>query len=302
MRVGIIGANGFVGQHLVEVLAQRKLDLVLFGRAQNSPHQHEYHQLDLLDEQAIEKIPSLDFLFYLASDSIPNSTWDTPLLEIENNLIPFVRLVNLLCERGLKRMAFISSGGTIYGDCNDKINEAHVKKPKSPHGITKLSMEYWLYYFYERYGLSSDVYRVSNVYGEGQNTKKGLGIINTWLELIKEGKAVSLFGKGEHVRNFIYVKDVALGMATSLDFDEKGIRVFNLSSDQSLSLAELLSAIQVILSKDVSVNFLPNRPSDVLSIHLDNQLFLERNPSFKFTPIKDGILKTYQFIATNESR
>ena len=300
MKVGVIGANGFLGHHLVTVLEERQKDLILFGRAEVTNHHQEYYQLDLQNESDFDNIPPLDFLYYLASDSIPSSTWDYPLLEIENNLLPFLKLINRLCENGLKRMAFISSGGTIYGDTHGKIGEAHVKRPKSPHGITKLSMEYWCYYFFEKFALSTDIYRVSNIYGEGQNTGKGLGIINTWLELIHQGKPVSLYGQGEHIRNFIYVQDVALAIATSLDFDDEGINLFNLSSHQSLSLADLLKDIEQILNRKIQVNFLPQRASDVLSIDLDNRRFLERNPSFQFTPLEEGIVRTYQHMTKNE--
>ena len=61
-------------------------------------------------------------------------------------------------------------------------------------------------YFKVKYGLQHDIYRISNVYGEEQNTSKGLGAINTFIEkIMKDGKVV-VFGDGEIVRNYIYVK------------------------------------------------------------------------------------------------
>ena len=91
--------------------------------------------------------------------------------------------------------------------------------PFSPYGIIKLAMEHFLNYYHSKYGLASDIYRVSNVYGDGQDTTKGLGIINTFIEKILSENRVTVFGKGESVRNYVYVKDVAeiLSLSTSTD-------------------------------------------------------------------------------------
>lgn len=298
-KVAIIGANGFIGSNLTRKLAENdQVELMLFGRGEKSVSGDNipYRQINLNDsEQLAGYFSGIDVVYFLASETIPATSWNNPKLEITNNLLPFVNFLEVATNVGVKKVIFVSSAGTIYGPTQVAANEDAIKNPFSPYGITKLTMEYYLNYFKIRSGLQYDIYRVSNVYGEGQNIAKGLGIINTFLEKIVTDKKVVVFGDGNNVRNYIYITDLVTLMASSLKSIHVS-RILNASSNDTLSINELIHIMREIIPEPFEVEYTPNRQSDNAAIVLDNSRILKLNPLFTFTTIEDGILLTYQKI------
>jgi len=302
MNIAIIGANGFIGRHLVDELSENKNNnLFLFGRNEVSPFAEEfnYSRIDLTNSaEILHSFKNIDFVFYLASGSIPASTWGNPKSEIETNLLPFINFLECIVQLSVKKIVFTSSAGTIYGSSIEKLNEESDKKPFSPHGINKVAMEYYLNYFEAKYNLKHAIFRVSNIYGEGQNTSKGLGIINTFLEKIISEKEITVFGDGEIIRNYIYVKDVAKSLAYSCYSDFEKSSIYNLSSNDSLSINEVIQQIKKITNIEFVINDKETRGSDNPKILLDNSKLKNDFKSLSFTSIEEGILNTYLNLKT----
>lgn len=304
-NIAIIGANGFIAKHLTNVIIkQPHLKLFLFGRSNSSEFSNNapYHKLDLNNSREIGRyFKGMDLVYYLASDSIPSSTWDNPKFEIEKNLLPFINFLEGVSRLGLKKIVFVSSAGTIYGASNQKLTEESNKKPFSPYGINKLAMENYLNYFEAKYNLHHDVFRVSNVYGIGQDTSKGLGIINTFLEKIIAENNIFIYGNGEIIRNYIYVNDVAELLSLSITADHQTSNIFNLASNDNLSINDLVEVIKQIVSEDFKINYNETRQSDNPAIYLDNSKIKAAFPDFRFTSIQMGITKTYAILKHKNS-
>ncbi|MCE3226590.1 MAG: NAD-dependent epimerase/dehydratase [Bacteroidetes bacterium] len=295
-NVAIIGSNGFIGRHLTERLSREKnLNLFLFGRSESSVSKdaHPYKKIDFNNNEQLRKdFKDVDTVYYLASETIPASSWDTPMIEIEKNLVPFINFLEIISKLKVKKIAFVSSAGTVYGTTNGKVPEDFNKAPFSPYGITKLAMENFLNYYRVKYNLQFDVYRVSNVYGEGQNIGKGLGIINTFLEKIIKESSVKVFGDGQTIRNYIYVKDVAELLSLTIRTPDTS-DVYNVSSNSTLSINELIKIMKEVVAEDFKVNHEGGRQSDNSYIDLDNTKILKNFSDFRFIEIKQGITKTY---------
>ncbi len=300
LNIGIIGANGFIGRHLVDVMSKLSfVKLSLFGREDKSIEGTELHcsKIDLLNVEQINlQFADIDVVYYLASATIPSSSWENPLLEFENNLIPFFTFTESIAKLGVKKIVFVSSAGTIYGPSKFKVSENSDKHPFSPYGIIKLTMEHFLNYFKNKYDINFDVYRISNVYGEGQNTSKGLGIINTFIENILTKNEIRVFGDGENIRNYVYVKDVARILSNSSYKDLNSTEIYNLSSNDTLSINDLVTIIKVQIPEEFNVIYEENRKSDNAFIDLDNSKLIEEMNEFQFTPIQIGINETYQYL------
>lgn len=303
-NIAIIGSNGFIGKHLIKLLKKdTELKLHLFGRSTTSEFSdlYPYKQIDLNNfEQLNINFKDIDLIYYLASESIPSTSWDNPAFEIEKNLLPFVNFLGCVCKLKLKKIVFVSSGGTIYGHSDKKLTEESNKKPFSPYGIIKLAMENYLNYFEAKYKLKYDIFRVSNVYGKGQNTNKGLGIINTFLEKIILEKKINVFGDGNNIRDYVFVEDVAKLLSLSVRSVSNISKIYNLSSNNAISINELISITKKIIPESFEVIYTATRQSDNPSILLDNSKILLDFPSFEFTKIEDGILKTYTSLLENK--
>jgi UDP-glucose 4-epimerase len=302
-KIAIVGANGFIGRNLTETLMRKPgLNVHLFGKSETNIFSDKlpYTQINLMDvDQVNRHFSDMDIVYYLASESIPSTSWEKPILEIEKNLIPFINFLECIAKLKVKKIVFVSSAGTIYGASDKKVTEDSNKKPFSPYGITKLTMEYYLNYFEAKYGLSHDIYRVSNVYGDGQNTSKGLGIINTFLEKIIREKKIDIFGNGENIRNYIYVKDVAELLCLSINSDTSQSNIYNLSSNDTLSIKTLVSIIKNVVKEDFEIEYRATRQSDNSVIDPDNSKITKALPGYKFSTIEEGIAKTYSYIKQN---
>ena len=298
VHAGIIGAGGFIGRNLSKRLARDKdVRVTCFGRGSAPAGGPHVKPIDLSNPASVAAaMEGVDIVYYLASETIPATSWERPLTEIEGNLTPFIRFAEACAGGSLKKIVFLSSAGTIYGPSTQKISESSDKHPFSPYGITKLAMEHFLNYFQERFGIRHDVFRVSNVYGEGQDTSKGLGLINTLIErIVSEGK-VTLYGDGRNSRNFVYIGDVAELLALSLrrPFDASG--VYNLASNDTYAVRDVVKLIGEVTGERFAVEHAPARQSDNSFIDLDNSKILEAFRPFRFTDIRTGIASTYSHI------
>ena len=303
-NIAVVGSNGFIGSHLTKKLLEIPgIKITLFGKNDVSIFGDKlpYIKLDINDVNQVNTFFSeIDLIYYLASETIPSSSWENPIMEIEKNLTPFINFLEYIVKLKVEKIVFLSSAGTIYGPTQQKVTEDSHKYPFSPHGIIKLTMEYFLNYFNKKYGLNFDVYRVSNVYGEGQNTKKGFGITNTFLESIILENKIRIFGNGENIRNYLYVKDLADFLLLSLFSDPATSDIFNAASNDTLTINALVQIIKKVIKQDFEVIYTETRASDNSTIFLDNTKILSAYPGFKLTSIEEGILKTYQYIKTNK--
>ena len=300
MNIAIIGANGFIGSHLSKVLSKDpRLNLFFFGRSSenNLSSETNYHGINHLHLQKYTTLFSeIDLVYYLASSSIPASSWDNPQEEIEINLKPFLDYLDFFTLCKIKKLVFVSSAGTVYGPSKVKVKEDADKHPFSPHGIVKLAMENFLEYHRRKSNLQYDIYRVSNVFGEGQNTKKGLGLINTLLENCIVNRKVTVFGNGENLRNYVYVKDLVQLMQHSIKAEIKESSIFNLASNDSYTINQIIEALKEIVEEDFEVVYQSNRKSDNEFIDIDNSKILLSYPDFQFTDFKQAIKNTYDHI------
>jgi UDP-glucose 4-epimerase len=299
MKVAIIGSNGFIGKHLAKALNKLPhIQLFLFGRTNKnlSGIDVSYKSINLFEPTSLKDVfTDFDLVYYLNSDSIPSTSWHNPYLEVEQNLLPFLNFMELAVKAKVKKVAFVSSAGTIYGTTAGKVKEESNKHPFSPYGIMKLNMENFLNYYKVKHNIEYDIYRVSNVFGEGQNTSKGLGIINTFIENILKNGTVNVFGDGNNTRNYIYVKDVAQLMLHSVE-QLNDSQTFNISSNNTYSINELIEVMKKVIQEPFKVNYQTSRQSDNAFIDLDNSKISKLKPHFNFTDIENGIFKTYVFI------
>lgn len=304
MNVAIIGSNGFIGHHLKNALLKKNnINLFLFGRGENRYPDSDtlYSEFDFKNVELIKNsFSKIDVVYYLISSSIPASSWENPIIEIDNNLIPFLNYCQEIAHLEVKKIVFISSAGTVYGAKSNKAKENSIKKPFSPYGITKLTSEFFLEYFRIKYNLNYDIYRVSNVYGLGQDTSKGLGIINTFIENILYKKEINIYGNGENIRNYINVKDVADVLCLSVENKLQKSNIYNLSSNSTISINQLVEIIKNEIKISFKINYIDKRQSDNTIIDVDNTKILKKLKNFSFIPINEGVREIIDFLKTSQ--
>jgi len=169
----LIGGCGFIGTHLARRLVASGREVTVLGRNQPTDENKvvgvTYMLGDFADAELIAGLVAAhDEVVHLAYATVPNTSFEHPLADLEQNLRPAVQLFNIVAEKGA-RLMLVSSGGTVYGEAQSTpILEDHPTQPISPYGVTKLTLEKYAYLYAVTKGLDVVCVRPANPYGEGQ--------------------------------------------------------------------------------------------------------------------------------------
>jgi UDP-glucose 4-epimerase len=211
-------------------------------------------------------------VIHLAYATVPNTSFENPLADLQQNLPPTVQLFAEVAGRGGK-LVLVSSGGTVYGEAIElPIREDHPTKPISPYGVTKLTLESYAYLYAVTQGLSFVCVRPANAFGVGQRPFVGQGFISTAMALALRDEPIRIFGRQGTIRDYIYVSDLAAGIVSALEHGQLS-ETYNLGTGTGLSNMQVIAAIAPLLrdaGHEAAVEHLAERAFDVKANVLDS--------------------------------
>lgn len=304
-RCLVLGANGFIGSHLVDSLARSGHSVRAFGRFAvppvfNDSDAVEIFKGDFLNQHdLVTALDGIEYVFHYISTTTPASAEDDPLIDVNTNIHMSIILFQACVEAGVKRVIFASTGGAIYGNTGRPPHkESDAPQPVSPYAIGKLTIEHYLHYFRVKHGLDSVVLRISNPYGERQPFARKQGVIPIFLERVFREESITVYGDGSMIRDYVYVGDVASATARMFDQPLKHF-VYNVGSGEGESVSTLIDVIQRVSGKTCSIEHRPVPSTFVQEVVLDTSRFSDEFGPVATTSLDDGITRTYQYI-TNE--
>jgi len=272
----VLGGSGFLGQRLCRSLVAGGFRVRSVSRSGHPKGQLEPWCSDVEwiaapigTESSAMALQNANFVFHLASTTLPSTSNTNIVYDLESNVVATVRILEAAASMRIQRMVFVSSGGTVYGIARQNpIPESHPTDPICSYGIHKLTIEKYLQLFRSMSGLDSIILRVSNMYGEFQDCSRPLGAVAHFTNRAVNGIPIEIWGDGTITRDFIHVDDVvnALSKAVSYKGPE---RLFNIGSGRGVSLNQLVELLQRHLSKPATVNYRSRRSYDVLENVLD---------------------------------
>ncbi len=300
MKCLVFGGNGFLGADLCRNLLSQGYSVRIFDRPLKNkseiPSEVEFFEGDFINECDVDTaVKGCDIIFHLISTTIPKTSNDNPIYDVESNVVGTIMMLQLAQKNGVRKIVFTSSGGTIYGVPEaELINELHSTNPICSYGISKLAIEKYLHLFHELYGLEYTVLRLSNPYGAGQRIKAMQGVIGVFIGCALSGQEVEIWGDGSVIRDYIHVSDVSQALIKSINY--AGVqRVMNVSSGQGVSLNEILDKIEDLIGKQIKRVYLEGRNVDVPVNVLDNSLAKKSlNWDIK-VPLDEGVNRTIKF-------
>ena len=303
----VLGGGGFIGSHLSDELISNGYDVVVFDKLNFSKKNivHIKNNLSVLegdfnnDVDIVKSLKGVDYVFHLVSSTLPASSNKNPIYDVETNLISSLMLLNESINNKVKKIIFISSGGTVYGFPKKiPIKEDHPRQPICSYGIIKKTIEDYLYMYNRLHGLDYTVFRISNPYGERQNPLSIQGAIPVFLRKIAKDEQVEIWGDGSITRDYIYIKDVVKVLVSALKISSEN-KIFNLGSGVGRSLNELIEVMKKVTGKDIKPKYEEARGLDVPVNVLDISLIKSVQNWKPTTDIESGITKTYKFICEN---
>lgn len=298
----VIGANGFLGSHLVDALSLAGHRVSAFDRFSTGILNFVANDVrmikgDFLSRSDIEDaVRGQDYVFHFLSTTTPVTAENDPTFDLRTNVAQTVELLEACVAASVQHFYFASTGGAIYGPQDkQEYKESDPARPISPYGIGKLTLENYLGYFKAKHQLISTSFRISNPFGSRQNTNRKQGLIPIALRQIALDEAVMRMGDGEMVRDYVYVNDL-VRMITKFVGKRPKHAVYNIGSGTGLSVNDVLEALRRVSARDFKVLDVPKPATFVERVVLDTRRFDDEFGKVPLTSFDRALLQTYEDI------
>jgi len=226
----VTGGCGFIGSHLADALAERGdtvriLDDLSTGSRENAPRMAQVIIGDVADPDVVAgALSGMDGCFHLAAISSvarSNEEWLATHRTNLDGMINVLEAARQTREGGIP--VVYASSAAIYGDAPERpLHESVAARPLTAYGADKLGCELHARVGAAVHGMSTVGLRLFNIYGPRQNPASPYaGVISLFVDRLRAGHAVTVFGDGEQTRDFVFVADAvrfflaAMGQATA---------------------------------------------------------------------------------------
>jgi UDP-glucose 4-epimerase len=275
MRILVTGGAGFIGSHLTERLLSlghsvAVVDNLTTGKVENLPSGATLHQLDIRDEQLVDLFSEErpEAVFHLAAHADVTRSVREPGYDASVNILGSLNLLDCCHRHQVSRFIYSSTGGALYGEpLYIPADENHPVAPLSPYGVSKHTLEHYLFTYQENHGLSYTVLRYPNVYGPRQNPHGEAGVVAIFSLKMLTGEQPVIFGDGTKTRDYCYVGDIVDANILALNSTVRG--VYNLGRGIEVSDLAIFEAVRKAVRSNVDPAFAPVRPGEVEHIALD---------------------------------
>jgi len=278
MNILVTGGAGFIGSHLIDYLLSLRHNVINIDnldpfydlrikRANIKRHQsydtYSFFELDIRDKKALEEfIPDdLDVIVHLAAKAGVRPSIDDPVAYQEVNVSGTQNLLEIARHKNVKQFVFASSS-SVYGK-NPNVpwkEEDAVLQPISPYASTKISGELLGHVYSHLYDIRFLALRFFTVYGPRQRPDLA---IHKFLNLINQGKEITIYGDGSTRRDYTYIDDIISGIVSAIDYKDSMYEVINLGNNQTIELIELIKVIENISGLQVKKVYGEEQPGDV---------------------------------------
>jgi UDP-glucose 4-epimerase len=238
-----------------------------FGRRCLFPEaldQVDWYQGDFCDPVALAAaIETYEIVFHLVHTTTPHSANVDMAKDLQQNVISSLALFDVARALGVKRIVFVSSGGTIYGAPEQfPTPETAPGEPITAYGISKLAIEKYLAVYERLYDLQYRILRVANPFGPFQVPVKNQGVISMLISRAINNESIEIWGDGSVVRDYIFVDDVIDALEAAMS-DQSNARIFNIGTGRGRSLLEVIGALEGLLHAKLEIDWKQGRPIDV---------------------------------------
>ncbi len=264
MRVLVTGGSGFIGSHVVDKLRARGHKPVIYDLRPSPWHTEDGHQVEtvlgsITDREALERaLHSCDAVAHLAAVADVNDVHAEPEDAERVNARGTVAVLEAARRAGVKRIVYASTIW-VYSDCvEEAVNEdTLLPAPSHLYTSTKLAGELYCKAYQELYGIDYTILRFGIPYGP---RAREAAVIPAFVNKALKGEPLTIAGDGSQSRRFVYVEDLAGGVALALDDVAKG-RVYNLASDETVTIKQIAETVRELVG-NVEIAHTPARPGD----------------------------------------
>ena len=280
-KILVTGGAGFIGSHLCEELVKLgsnviSVDNYSAGKKENVEFLQKHNNFQAINMDVTQTdgwddiFKDLDIIFHNAA-SKKNICLMNPQKDLEVNAGGTLNLLLLADKFGVSKFVHASTG-SVYGEPEIfPSDENHPLNPVSYYGVSKLAGERYVAAFNRLYGMNTTILRYFHVYGTRQESNEFGGVVSIFLRKMLERKPIEIFGDGQQVRSFTYVKDlVKANLLAAVTPDAAG-EVFNAASGISISINELAAGLKKLARSDVSIIYGDPLVGDIREFNISNE-------------------------------
>lgn len=303
-QVLVMGGLGFIGSHLIRLLCKQGYRVRVFDKLYATRHliADIENKIEIVEgdaektEDILRAMHNMDVVIDLIHSTVPGASMTDSAYDVQSNVVSHVGWLSNLDKTAVKKIIYISSGGTVYGIPQENpICENHPTNPISSYGITKLTIEKYVTMYAGNQGIDYRICRPSNVYGEGQHLHVGQGVIGVFLDRALKATPIDIWGDGTVLRDYLYVEDMVQAIAGLIMYDGDK-RVFNISSGRGHSLNEILDIMRRVLNLNPEVRYLPARRFDVPVNVLDHACVTRETGWSPHTDLATGMRYVFEYL------
>ncbi len=200
-----------------------------------------------------------DAVINLAARAGVRTSVENPWVYVTTNVTGTLNLLALCREREVAKLV-LASTSSVYGDSRAEVfrEEDESSRPLSPYAATKKGAEALAYTWHALYGLDVSVLRYFTVYGPAGRPDMS---VFRFVQKIREGRPITVYGDGTMSRDFTYVDDIARGTVAALR--PLGYEIVNLGGDHPYAVNDVVAEIERALGRKAEVRHAPAHPADV---------------------------------------
>lgn len=296
-----------MGSKLVSRLAKEAENRITVADMAENKKLAKYGNVSFLPLEFVGKtdfskeLEQIDVVYHLISTITPSDDMEHVWQDMEANVKPTIALLDAMARQPRTRLIFMSSGGTVYGNKGvGLLREETSLDPVCNYGLTKEIIEKYIYFYHHMYGIDYRIIRLANPYGTKVRKGQKQGLIPIFIDKIMNKEAVTVFGDGKAVRDYIHVDDAIAGIL-AVEQAECEENVFNIGYGEGHSILQILDMIVEELGCSAPrVEFIPERRCDVYYNVLDNTLVREKTGWEPRISLKDGIRMMLESIRNEE--
>ena len=306
MKILVTGGAGFIGSHVVDLFVSQGYEVVVVdnlstGRVTNLNPAAKFYQTDIRSPEVAEIVARErpDFISHHAAQIDVRRSVADPLFDAEVNVLGSIRLVEAARQYGVQRFVYISTGGAVYGEPEYlPCDEAHPINPICPYGISKHTVEHYLFLAHYNYGLNYTVLRYPNVYGPRQDPHGEAGVVAIFSGRMLRQEPVTIYGDGLQERDFLYVGDCARANLLAVQQAQDGI--YNLGTGRGANINELFDILREITHYPLRPGYGPAKVGETYKIYLQAAK-AARDLGWQPTlSLSEGLSQTVAYFQTHE--
>jgi UDP-glucose 4-epimerase len=275
VRILVTGGAGFIASHVSDSFLALGHEVAIVdnfasGKRENLPTGAAFYEVDIRDERLHDVFrqekPEV-VVHHAAHIEVARSVHE-PAYDASINILGSLNLLECCREYGVRKILYAGTGGALVGEpIYIPVDEAHPIDPLAPYGVSKHTVEHYLFTYKANHGIEYTVLRYPNVYGPRQDPHGEAGVVAIFSLQMLAGQQPTIFGDGTKTRDYCYVGDIAEANVLALNSPVSG--VYNLGRGIEVSDLEVFEAVRTAVGSEIAPRFAPVRPGEVEHIALD---------------------------------